>query len=389
MIDVKKNLNLLIFAALFVVALGVALFFFFKENKAHGIVATKLESTFDELKRLRDKGTTDKRVGEIKDSVTDVTSKFKRIHEKMLDWHDKVDTMTGPRFQGYLRAQAGAISKRAKRETVFITEDVMFLGLKSVDEAMPGRAEVPGLMKKLSSGRDVVKLLIANKVLTIDSLVFEGGDEMQAVSARGRGRRVDPSMGMDVGRGGDVERGRGEVSGGGLYEKISFQVVFTATYPVMTSFLSDLMTPPSDEDDPEKKLSNFLIVKNLSIAPVEKGTGSRFDYDVGGRGVGGGAGFKPGAARGPGMGFEMGAGMGRRRKEETMPKRKKKVAPEGTRFPKYNVLQVTVDIDMIDFTQQFLDVLNPPRRGPRDMGRRGVGREDSYGRGDMPGVGRY
>ena len=383
-IDIKKHLNLVILAALFVVALGVALFFYIKESKAHSIVATKLDSTFDELKRLRDKGTTVKRVDEIEEAVKEVTTRFKSIHETMLDWHDKPDTMSGTRFQGHLRAQAGIISDKAKRDIVFITEDVRFLGLKSVDEAIPSRAEVPGLMKKLSASRDVVKLLIANKVLTIDSLVFTGSEDIGSTGSRARaGRVVAPGMGgsgMQPG-GGSGAGGAARPRGGGLYEKISFQVVFTATYPVMTSFLSDLTTPPSQEEDPRKKLSNFLIVKNLSIAPVDPQSSTRSNYDVARRptGTGGRTGLRQPATRGPAMRPDMGIGMGRGQ-EDNLPKRRKKKAPEGTRFPVYNVLQVTAEIDMIDLTQQFLDVLDPPRRRSRGMGGPGgTGRGDPYG----------
>ena len=382
-IDIKKHLNLLILAALFVVVLGIALFFFFKESKAHNIVATKLDSTFEELERLHKQGTTEKYVGEIQETVKEVTSRFKSIHETMLDWHDKLDTMSGTRFQGYLRAQAGIISNEAKRDIVLITEEVGFLGLKSVDESIPSRAEVPGLMKKLSAARDVIKLLIANKVLTIDSLVFTGGDDIGLTGSRaGAGVRVDPSMagaGMQPGSGSGTG-GAARPRGGGLYEKISFQVVFTTTYPVMTSFLADLTTPPSQEEDPGKKLSNFLIVKNLSIAPVDPQSAARSNYDVLRRptGPGGRAGIRqPGAIRGPVMGPDMGFGMGQRQ-EDNLPRRKQKVAPEGTRFPKYNVLQVTAEIDMIDLTQQFLDVLEPPRRPSRGMGGPGAGRGGPY-----------
>ena len=381
MIDVKKNLNLLIFAALFVIALGVALFFFFKERKAHNIVATKLESTFDDLKRLRDQGTTEKRVEEIRKAVKEVSLRFKAIHETMLDWHDKIDTMSGPLFQGYLRSQAKIVGAKAKKKIVLITEGVRFFGLKNVDESIPGRGEVPQLMKKLSSARDVVNLLIANNVLTIDSLVFKDSADLGAMGAMGRagGRAaIEMGAGMEPGQGAGAAR---RSSGGGLYEKISFQVVFTATYPVMTSFLSDLVTPPSNEEDPEKRLSNFLIVRNLSIAPVDQQAGVQYEYDVPGRAAPGGrAGFRqPGAVMGPGLG----AGIGRR-KAGAVRRRKKKVAPEGTRFPKYNVLQVTADIDMIDFTQQFLDVLNPPRRSRRGIDRPGAGPVDPYGAGAGP-----
>lgn len=377
MVSLKENKSFFIMLGLLGIGFLVSLWFFVegfsvmrKSSKAHAIVK-------EELQRIRKKAPTKNRLNKLKSSDGEIKGRFAGIHRETLKWFDKVDTgMTKVAFKGYLEDEAARIAKLARKNKVWLAQNVEYLGLETILGSLPRETQVPRLQKMLSATRDVVELLLINKAATIEKISIES---IGKYGFEDPTEMVDPRWARSSYNQGEPVRKKAS----DLYENMTFTVSFTGEYPVLANVLKQLIVPSEKPNDPLPTVKNFIVVKSLRIEPVEQLVIKDFESGRGAESFGYGSPYGSPYCSPMGSSWDqkrpslyrrdLRMGTPRRRTSVRELRRTRFPDPpeEGTRFPKYNRIRVIMVLDVIDFTEKYLNLLKEPQKTKKRLSSKG------------------
>ncbi len=179
---------------------------------------------------------------------------YKKILSEALRWYYAPQKMTGLDFQGNRLTTIRLIEIAAKQQNILIQPKAAHMGFEEYKTMPPGLDDdVLQLQREFSAAVDIVQLLIASNVYSIDRLARGDSARMEEGASTAR-----LAYGME-----DITAARRRKSKFDFYTTVPFRVEFTCTYPSLAFFQKSLLTPGRVDMGNERIPRNFLVVNDL------------------------------------------------------------------------------------------------------------------------------
>ncbi len=186
-----------------------------------------------------------------------IQQEYEKIKEKVLRWFDvisSVEAETRPHiFLGDLQTLASKIRDYAQKQGIPLSDKARFIGYEEyLREGIPPVADADfiQLQKERSAIRDIMALLIHNEVEGIEEIV-----------------RLSPATAGPTTGGASGYMG-GATQTSSLYKTIPFLVKFYCTYPALANFQKSLVSPTKVPTPLGTVPNNYLIIQELSYVAV-------------------------------------------------------------------------------------------------------------------------
>jgi hypothetical protein len=334
----KKNLTFIVLVALLGVAFVLALIWSPRQMAKRSKVEKDVKATRDRLEDLRGGYPSKEHLAQLKAQEQQAETDYAELKTRLMSWWDSdvYDPEKSPRepglFLGDLQRLRSQIRRFAYDKGVQLAQGVDNLGFPDeLSQDKPPAEVTLDMLKERSAIRDILLLLIdaagskeQAKVLSIDSIA-----------------RLGP------------------VAGGKLYKKHLFSVSFTCKYPALAKFQADLVDRAKTQVETFGELPrNCLVIERLSygatdakVANLEAAASTEGRTTATGSGSSGSGAPPSPMTRPTGMG-SMG---GHRPAETTRPPTRDQGAATNMvgRMPNYNILNVTMTISMVDFSEEI------------------------------------
>lgn len=251
---VKGNYGLYISVGVLGLAIVGSGFFYKREtDKAKSLKADVAEWRENLIAMQRGIPTDDHRK-ELQQQKEQIEETYKRILREALRWYHLPQEMTGLDFQGNMLTTIRLIDHAALQRSILIQPKAAYMGFDDYEAMPPGLDDdVLQLQREFSAAMDIVQLLIASNVYSIDRMVRGDTARMEEGVSAARG-----PYGID-----DITTTRKKKSKFDFYTTVPFRVVFTCTYPSLAFFQKSLLTPGKVDMGKDRIPRNFLVVNDL------------------------------------------------------------------------------------------------------------------------------
>lgn len=200
-----------------------------------------------------------------------IEENYKKVLQEALRWNHVMEEVSGPTFHGQMLWKTiGIVSDAAKARQVIIGPGAKYLGFDEFAVATP-RPDVHDILqleRELSAATDIVLLLIASDVYSIEWMVR--GDEALTIEERTGPSRLRSDMETPT-------TAKKRVGKGDLYDTVPFRVRFSCTYPSLALFQRSLVTPGkvavSEDGVVVRRPLNFLVANDLWFKVKQIGEG--------------------------------------------------------------------------------------------------------------------
>ncbi|MDP2896346.1 MAG: Amuc_1100 family pilus-like protein [bacterium] len=245
------------------VALVASAYFYKKEADKVKTLGAEVETARDNLSGLRIKMPTEKHRQFVEKQRGVIQENFQKIVQQVLRWnYVPPEEWTPPRFLGKLSETRGMIilAASALDRKIRIDPKAEYLGFDEykVTPPRPGEEDIIQLQRELSAATDIAQLLIASNVHTISYMARRDSALMEEGASN-----ISVRVGMEATTG---RRARTRVKAD-LYDTVPFRVRFTCTYPALAQFMRALVTPGKitvkEFGQTLRRPRNFLLINDF------------------------------------------------------------------------------------------------------------------------------
>lgn len=245
------------------VALVASAYFYKKEADKVKTLGAEVETATDNLSGLRAKMPTEKHRQFVEKQRGVIQQNFQKIVQQVLRWnYVPPEEWTPPKFVGQLREKRDMIilAASALDRKIRIDAKAEYLGFDEYKVTPPhsDKEDLLQLQRELEAATDIAQLLIASNVHTIsymarrDSALIEEGAS---------------NIGVRVGLEATTARRARTRIKADLYDTVPFRLRFMCTYPALAQFMRALVTPGKitvrEFGQTVRRPRNFLVINDF------------------------------------------------------------------------------------------------------------------------------